>query len=147
MASHLIANALATLIFIYASARNYPGGDSLTHLQHLQRYYKDHPKTIHIDEYCAENGISQFLNFYPSWQYNKTENLPTESLQQFDYLLIGSQTEDVTAIFQSNFSKSHKELFSVESFFKFTYVKAKKFPYYWPRLKFKQKVIALKKLD
>uniref|UniRef100_A0A1I7RST6 Mannosyltransferase n=1 Tax=Bursaphelenchus xylophilus TaxID=6326 RepID=A0A1I7RST6_BURXY len=145
--THLLANVILSCVFLYASARNYPGGDALAHLQTVQRFHRNDFRRVHIDEFCAETGISQFLNNHPAWEYNKTENLPVESLKEFDFLLIGSQKDNVYNIFQSNYSKSHKELFSVEAFFKFTYVKSSSFPYYWPRLKFKNKVIVLKKLD
>lgn len=32
-AGHLLANLLLSGMFLYASARNYPGGDALAHLQ------------------------------------------------------------------------------------------------------------------
>lgn len=84
---------------------------------------------------------------YPAWTYDKTEGLGVEELQQFDYLLIGSQTDDLRKVHAVNFTKTHKEMFSVESFLRIAYVRTKKFPYYFPNLKFKEKVLVLKSLN
>lgn len=146
VAGHLLANLLLSAVFLYASARNYPGGDALAHLQHQQRFYRTERRSVHIDEFCAETGISRFLHFYPAWHYDKTEGLSVDELKQFDFLLLGSQSEDLAALFRANFSASHKELFSVDAFNRFTYLRSRKFPFYWPLLKFRTKVMCLKRL-
>jgi hypothetical protein len=97
--------------------------------------------------YSAQTGINRFVQFYPAWSYDKTEDLSTEQLKNFDFLLLGSQTEDVRKTAAANFTKTHRELFSVESFLKISYVKSKKFPYYFPSLKFKEQVMVLKNLN
>ncbi|KAI6200119.1 Alg9 mannosyltransferase domain containing protein [Aphelenchoides besseyi] len=144
---HLLANMLMAGMFLYASARNYPGGDALAHVQHLQRFNRHETRSIHIDVFCAQSGINRFIQFYPSWEYNKTEDLDTQQLQRFDFLLLGSQTNDLRENARANFSQTHKELFSVESFHRISYVRSKRFPYYYPTLKFKEKVLVMKKLD
>jgi len=102
---------------------------------------------LHIDVFCAQTGVSRFLHFYPAWEYNKSEELGTSALKRFDFLLIGSQADNARQNIQANFSSTHKELFSVESFHKISYKKSKVFPYYFPLLKFKEKILVLKKLD
>ncbi|KAH7730454.1 GPI mannosyltransferase [Aphelenchoides avenae] len=146
-ALHIAANLLLSAMFLYASARNYPGGDALSHLQFMHRYLRNKPISVHIDTYCAETGVNRFLHLYDAWEYNKTENLPQEAFGRFDYVLVGSNTENVRDIVGRNFSTTHKEHFSVEAFQRIAYKKSSRFPYLWPVIKFRQKVIALKRLE
>ncbi|KAI1722801.1 alg9-like mannosyltransferase family domain-containing protein [Ditylenchus destructor] len=145
VAAHLLANVLLTAIFLYASSQNYPGGQALAHLQHAHRYMRNKPISVHIDAFSAENGISRFLQLYDSWEYNKTENLRSDAYKRFDYILMGSNVADVHDIVEKNFSTSHKEYFAVPAFHRIDYKNTKAFPYYTPSIKFKEKVIVLKK--
>jgi alpha-1,6-mannosyltransferase len=146
-ALHLLANLLLSGMFLYASARNYPGGDALSHLQFVHRYMRNKPVSVHIDSYCAETGINRFLQLYSSWEYNKTENLPQEAFGRFDYILIGSNTDNMHEVAKQNYSSTHKEHFSVEAFQRISYKKSNSFPYYFPLIRFREKVIALKRID
>jgi hypothetical protein len=76
-------NAILTTQFIYASSNNYPGAKALFELQVLininlilsvflkekQQNLREKPIKIHIDNFCAETGISRFLQLYDSWKY------------------------------------------------------------------------------
>jgi alpha-1,6-mannosyltransferase len=146
---HLVANGLYSFASLYASSSNYPGGSALSHLQYKQRYWKNKPISVHIDPFCAENGISRFGQVFEAWEYNKTENLTPEELTRFDYLLFGdTSTETLRTQLQTNFSKTHKEYFSTEGFHRVKYGKFKQFPLPlpYPVFVFKEKVIVLKKL-
>uniref|UniRef100_A0A914CKT7 Mannosyltransferase n=1 Tax=Acrobeloides nanus TaxID=290746 RepID=A0A914CKT7_9BILA len=147
MAAHLLANLLISGTFLYASAMNYPSGDALAHLQFKHRYMRNKPVSVYIDPYSAMNGINKFLHLYPDWEYNKTENLTPNDLARFDYIVLGSQTEDVHSL-TKNFTATHKEYFTVEAFQKIVFKR-----FFWrnllvyPVIKYKEKVIVFKKLN
>jgi alpha-1,6-mannosyltransferase len=149
IAGHLLANGLYSLASLYASSSNYPGGSALSHLQYKHRFLRDKPISVHIDPFCAENGISRFGQVFNAWEYNKTENLSPEDLARFDYLLFGdTSTETLRSELIANFTKTHKEHFSTEGFHRVKYRKFKQFPLplLYPVFDFKEKVIVLKKL-
>jgi alpha-1,6-mannosyltransferase len=144
---HLAANGLYSLASLYASSSNYPGGSALSHLQYKHRFMRDKPVSVHIDPFCAENGISRFGQVFNAWEYNKTENLSREDLIRFDYLLFGNTTtEYLRSELMANFSSTHKEYFATEGFHRVKYRKFKKLPLPYPVFDFKEKVIVLKKL-
>ncbi|KAE9552950.1 hypothetical protein FO519_003827 [Halicephalobus sp. NKZ332] len=144
---HIVANGLYSSASLYASSSNYPGGTALSGLQFKHRYLKDKAISVHIDPFCAESGISRFFQIFPSWEYNKTENLSVEDLQRFDYLLFGNTTTELLREqLKSNFSETHKESFSVEGFHRIKYKKMKTIPLPYPVFIFKEKVIVLRKL-
>lgn len=81
------------------------------------------------------------------FRYNKTENLPREAFERFDFILFGSNSADLREIAQRNFSVTHKEHFTVEAFHKIQFQNVQEFPYWVPTLKFRSKVMALKKVN
>uniref|UniRef100_A0A914P9Q2 Uncharacterized protein n=1 Tax=Panagrolaimus davidi TaxID=227884 RepID=A0A914P9Q2_9BILA len=108
---------------------------------------RDKPVSVHIDPFCAENGISRFGQVFNAWEYNKTENLSREDLIRFDYLLFGNTTtEYLRSELMANFSSTHKEYFATEGFHRVKYRKFKQLPLPYPVFDFKEKVIVLKKL-
>jgi hypothetical protein len=68
-------------------------------------------------------------------------------LAQFDYIILGSQTEDVHSLTR-DFTATHKEYFTVEAFQKIVFKR-----FFWrnllvyPVIKYKEKVIVFKKLN
>ncbi|KIH62822.1 hypothetical protein ANCDUO_06894 [Ancylostoma duodenale] len=66
---HLIANLVCTSAFLYAGARNYPGGDAIAHLQWTQRVDAHKPISVYIDNACAQTGVSRFMQLYDAWEY------------------------------------------------------------------------------
>jgi len=146
-------------MFLYASAENYPGGEAIVHLQHTHRFMRNKQVRIHIDEYCAQSGITRFLQLYDSWEYNKTEGMENEELQGFDYLIVGSPTKEHRDQITRNFSLTHKEYFSIKAFNRIKYVRPpdffysiiKKLPYFFqnylklPQVDFSIKVVVFKK--
>ncbi|VDP12854.1 unnamed protein product [Soboliphyme baturini] len=65
----LIVNCLMTLCFLFASYHNYPGGSALRELHFLQRF--NNLVKIHIDVYCAETGVSRFLQQNDKWHVHE----------------------------------------------------------------------------
>ena len=116
------------------------------YLQQSQRFVRDKPISVHIDHFCAQNGINQFLHVYDKWEYNKTESLPLEDYERFDYIMVGMQElkkqKNIT-----NFSKTHKEHFTVDGFHRVSFKTSSKFPFYWPVVHLKTKVMVLKRIE
>lgn len=114
----------------------------------MQRFDRNKSITVHIDDYVAQTGASRFLQLYDAWKYNKTENMEPAQLSRFDFLLIGSSTErHIMKTVSQNFSSTHRILYSVKAFQKLQLSRLSKFPYYWPVIKLKERVVVLKKLD
>ncbi|KJH53720.1 plasmid Maintenance Protein [Dictyocaulus viviparus] len=116
---HIIANVIATSVFLYAGARNYPGGDALMHLQWTQRLDADKQLSVYIDNACAQTGVSRFLQLYDNWEYNKTENLIPSDMERFDFLMIGTYSGNLKEIV-SNYSTHHRVMYAVTAFHKFS---------------------------
>uniref|UniRef100_A0A0N5AU12 Mannosyltransferase n=1 Tax=Syphacia muris TaxID=451379 RepID=A0A0N5AU12_9BILA len=115
--SHLVFNIAGTSVLSYASSWNYPGSQAIGYLQFMQRYDRNKLVTVHIDNYAAQTGVSRFLQFYDTWQYNKTEHLGPSDLKNFDFLLVGSYNEkNIVSVARRNYSSSHRLLFSVKAF-------------------------------
>ena len=70
----LICSLLVSMLFLYISSLNYPGGYA------IQRLHERYPSklainTVHIDVLSAQTGISRFTeSLSPYWVYSKTEN-------------------------------------------------------------------------
>ena len=82
--SHLLLNTLFTIIMLWVSHHNYPGGEALFRLHQMERQ-SDYPqlshRRIHIDNYAAQTGVSRFGHLYEGdWIYDKTENLTLANL-------------------------------------------------------------------
>uniref|UniRef100_A0AC35TX81 Mannosyltransferase n=1 Tax=Rhabditophanes sp. KR3021 TaxID=114890 RepID=A0AC35TX81_9BILA len=135
------------MLMMYVSARNYAGGDALAYLQHMQRFDKHKNISVHIDEYAAQTGISKFVHYYDAWNYDKNESsqLDPEALADHHFIIVGDYKEDVKQKATKVFGKSHRQYFGVETFDKLHMVKSKKFPYYWPILKFKDKLVVMRR--
>ncbi|CAJ0589532.1 unnamed protein product [Cylicocyclus nassatus] len=142
---HLIANLLATAAFLYAGARNYPGGDAIAHLQWTQRVDANKPMSVYIDNACAQTGVSRFMQLYDAWEYNKTETLRPNDLERFDFLMIGTYSGNLKDIVMTNYSTHHRVMFAVPAFHRFTIKKSSSFPFYHPEMVFKEKVAVLRR--
>ncbi|VDO95180.1 unnamed protein product [Heligmosomoides polygyrus] len=144
---HIVANLLATAAFLYAGARNYPGGDAIAHLQWTQRVDEHKPISVYIDNACAQTGVSRFMQLYDSWEYNKTETLTPSELERFDFLMIGTYSGNLKQIVQANYSTHHRVMFAVPAFHPTLYGfrKMSTFPFYYPEMVFKEKVAVLRK--
>ncbi|VDN19694.1 unnamed protein product [Cylicostephanus goldi] len=140
---HLIANLLATAAFLYAGARNYPGGDAIAHLQWTQRMDANKPMSVYIDNACAQTGVSRFMQLYGAWEY--TENLRPKDLERFDFLMIGTYSGNLKDIVMTNYSTHHRVMFAIPAFHRFTLKKSSSFPFYHPEMVFKEKVAVLRK--
>lgn len=89
MIGSTILSFAASLLMLYISSLNYPGGEALARLHALAG-----PETrlnVHLDNLACQTGVSRFQQLYPSWVYDKTEDqtklLEPMFWQQFDYVL------------------------------------------------------------
>ncbi|VDO85485.1 unnamed protein product [Haemonchus placei] len=142
---HIVANLLATAAFLYAGARNYPGGDAIAHLQWTQRVDAQKPISVYVDNACAQTGVSRFMQLYDAWEYNKTETLKPSDMERFDFLMIGTYSGDLKQIVQANYSTHHRVMFAVPAFHRFNIKKTSTFPFYYPEMVFREKVAVLRK--
>uniref|UniRef100_A0A5S6R0U4 Mannosyltransferase n=1 Tax=Trichuris muris TaxID=70415 RepID=A0A5S6R0U4_TRIMR len=139
-------NMMLAFCFLRAAIANYPGGEALVTLHTALRgeglYGK--PLRIHIDSYCAENGITRFLQVNPLWEYNKSESftLPEQKME-FDYLLVGDN-DDVKEV-TKNYVATHRTLFFFHSFAGVDVEKSTRFPFLTVDYKLKPRVALLKK--
>ncbi|RCN30503.1 hypothetical protein ANCCAN_23723 [Ancylostoma caninum] len=113
---HLIANLVCTSAFLYAGARNYPGGDAIAHLQWTQRVDAHKPISVYIDNACAQTGVSRFMQLYDAWEYNKTETLTPEDMERFDFLMIGTYSGNLKEIVTANFTTHHRVMFAIPAY-------------------------------
>ena len=105
------------------SYHNYPGGEALLKLHHLE--HKEQSASVHIDNYAAQTGVSRFGQLYENgsrdkgvrnWSYDKTENLSLEDLlnhSNYTYLLVENKDSTKTLIDKSI---NYDILESVEAF-------------------------------
>ncbi|KAJ1372680.1 hypothetical protein KIN20_034889 [Parelaphostrongylus tenuis] len=142
---HIVANIIATAVFLYAGARNYPGGDAILHLQWTQRFDARKPISMYIDNACAQTGVSRFTQLYDNWEYNKTETLTPSDMERFDFLMIGTYSGNLKEIVFANYSTHHRVMFAVTAFHRFTIKKTSSFPFYFPEMILKEKVAVLRK--
>uniref|UniRef100_A0A1I8B1U6 Mannosyltransferase n=1 Tax=Meloidogyne hapla TaxID=6305 RepID=A0A1I8B1U6_MELHA len=135
LAFHIFINGLLTSQFVNVGVKNYPGADALIQLQSLNREMSTKHITLHIDNYCAETGISRFVQLYDSWEYNKTENLSPKELQRFDYLMFGIDNKNkfYNDLKNNNITVAHEEYLIIEGFHKIAWQEFP-FPPWWPRL-------------
>lgn len=91
---HLLANLACTAVFLNAASHNYPGklclitpynfranckiychftchagGSALWHLHRLEFGSRLSARTVHIDVFCAQSGVSRFAHEYDAWTY------------------------------------------------------------------------------
>lgn len=153
---HLIGNLIITGHFIYASSRNYPGGEALMMLQYKNRFDRNKRISVHIDNYCAETGISRFLQLFGNWEYNKTENLPSDQFSRFDFIMLGvlNKKSFDENLHLNNLTSQHRHYFTVEGFHKISWQRVPtpnslawiKYQIWRPKFIFKPKVLVLKKI-
>ncbi|GMR58655.1 hypothetical protein PMAYCL1PPCAC_28850 [Pristionchus mayeri] len=148
VASNLAANAVFTL----AAVGNYPGGDALSWLQHSQRYDKARFRSVHIDVYAAQTGVSRFYESYPAWEYNKTEGLSPQDLTRFDFLIVGSDSEPLKALIDRDYP-GHRPMVMIRGFSSLKYRLPKSFTDLLhplaliPSIEMAERVVVLKKRD
>ena len=88
---HLLANVFFSVIMLYISSHNYPGGTAMMKLHQMED--PNIHVNLHIDVYSAQTGVSRFLHMNSQWIYNKTEDLSNEDLKSFTHLLVQSSKE------------------------------------------------------
>ena len=102
----LIANAALSLLFLYASTHNYPGGEIMTLLH--KKVSCDENAHVYISNYAAQTGVTRFTEACSSWTYNKTENLNIEALRldlSLTHLILEHNDIDKTL-----WTKSHQHI-------------------------------------
>uniref|UniRef100_A0A8R1I9W4 valine--tRNA ligase n=1 Tax=Caenorhabditis japonica TaxID=281687 RepID=A0A8R1I9W4_CAEJA len=144
---HLLANVLATAMFLLVASKNYPGFDALNYLQFQNRFDAKKPVTVYIDNACAQTGVNRFLQINDAWTYDKTENLKPEDLKNFDFLVLGTYGNNLKAEVEEKFMKWHRPLFFVNSFHQYKIQKTKKFPWIYPEIVYSEKAVVLKNRD
>ncbi|CDW52038.1 RNase PH and Glyco transf 22 and Anticodon 1 and tRNA-synt 1 domain containing protein [Trichuris trichiura] len=139
-------NMLLALCFMRAAIANYPGGEAIVTLHTTLRAegLSGKPVRIHIDSYCAETGVTRFLQVNPLWEYNKSESLilPEQKID-FDYLLIGD-SDDVTQV-NKNYITTHRTLYFFHGFAGIEIERNATFPFLTVQYKLKPRVALLKK--
>ncbi|WPH02616.1 Hypothetical protein R9X50_00548100 [Acrodontium crateriforme] len=89
MIGSTILSFAASLLILYISSLNYPGGEALARLHALADAKTN--LNIYMDNLACQTGVSRFQQLHPSWIYDKTENetklLDPMFWQQFDYVL------------------------------------------------------------
>ncbi|KAM0746843.1 Alg9-like mannosyltransferase [Meredithblackwellia eburnea MCA 4105] len=92
-------NVFLSVLTIYASIYNYPGGEAARALGQIATGTEG-PKTVHVDSHSAMTGFSRFLHpnevsppwfITPTineWSFNKSETLTIpQDYEKFDYLV------------------------------------------------------------
>ncbi|KAK4550024.1 hypothetical protein LTR36_002991 [Oleoguttula mirabilis] len=88
-----LASAAASVVLLYISSLNYPGGSALTLLHGMTATGSESNKTVHVylDNLACQTGVTRFQQIRPNWVYDKTEAdellLDPMFWQQFDYVL------------------------------------------------------------
>ncbi|KAG1656845.1 Dol-P-Man:Man(7)GlcNAc(2)-PP-Dol alpha-1,6-mannosyltransferase [Nymphon striatum] len=122
-ACHLLLNISTTVLLLYISHWNYPGGSGLYQLHKLEQQQSG--VVVHIDNLSAQTGVSKFGQINEQWIYNKTESmvLSNPDMMSFTHLLIEGKSKFSSSIHK--FKQSHEVLSLVEAFthVKFDYTK------------------------
>lgn len=92
----LLACLSSSIIRVYISSKNYPGGIGMLEASHYLRDKKE--VHMHIDVFTAMNGCSRFLELNPSWTYDKKENLLGSDYLKFTHLLSDNHVADFEII-------------------------------------------------
>ena len=121
--SHVILNSLFSVMMLYISSNNYPGGHAI--LEFHQMVPPNKNVKLHIDVYSAQTGVSRFLHLNENWTYDKSENLPLEELKKFQFLLMESSK---VQNFTEKSDKSHQILKEISAFKGLDFSNWKTFP-------------------
>ena len=134
---HIISNFVLSILMLYISSYNYPGGTAMWRFHELEN--SNEKIHVHISNFAAQTGVSRFIQLNNNWIYNKTENLSPEELTFFDHLMVESSDTDLV----NYLLKTHKKISEVEAFSNYS-LNLKKFP---PRIKinFKPSVTIFKR--
>nr|CAD2177692.1 unnamed protein product [Meloidogyne enterolobii] len=152
---HIFINCLLTSQFVNVSVKNYPGADALVNLQSINKEMGTEHVSVHIDNYCAETGISRFVQLYDAWEYNKTENLSPKELQRFDFLMFGIDNKNAFLNDSKNYNMTikHEEYLIIDGFDKISWQEFP-FPPWWPKIfssvpypTFNPKVVVLRRIQ
>lgn len=91
----IVVSALISVLFLFISYHNYPGGVALANLN--QEIFKSkqagqhHTTSVHIDADAAMTGVSRFGELRDAEHfevnYSKDENLSLKELEEFDWIL------------------------------------------------------------
>lgn len=86
-----LACFVASLVLLYISTLNYPGGEALRRLHERTVAEANEPIRVYMGNLACQTGVSRFQQIRPNWVYDKTENettlLDPVFWQQFDYVL------------------------------------------------------------
>ena len=81
----------ASLILLYISSLNYPGGEALHRLHQRTSSEANESVRVHLGNLACQTGVTRFQQVRPSWTYDKTEEtnkmLDPMFWQYFDYVL------------------------------------------------------------
>ncbi|OUC44956.1 hypothetical protein D917_08732 [Trichinella nativa] len=83
------------VLFMTAASYNYPSCAALNVVDEIAqlKYAHNSEITVYIDSFCAQNGISRFLQTNKHWNYQKeNDELDLETVKRFQFLLIGHET-------------------------------------------------------
>ncbi|KRZ31227.1 Valine--tRNA ligase [Trichinella pseudospiralis] len=92
----VIATLIMEVLFIRAASYNYPSCAALNVVDEIaqQKYMHNSEITVYIDSFCAQNGISLFLQTNKHWNYQKeNDELDLRTVKGFQFLLIGHETQ------------------------------------------------------
>ena len=111
-AACLGATLATTVLFSAAARHNYPGGHALRRLHELRADDRA-PRRVHIDVAAAQQGVSRFGEAFREgrraegapWTYHKDEDLSTQDMDRFDYVL----TSAPGALAARGFVEIHRE--------------------------------------
>jgi len=109
---HLGVNLLMTSGLLYISSLNYPGGEAIRTLHVLSR--DESYVSVHLDVFTCQTGVSRFTQENVDWDYDKTESLTGEQLQNFTHLVMEGHHK--SSLDLKPFLETHEFLAEIESF-------------------------------
>jgi len=116
---HLGVNLLMTSGLLYISSLNYPGGEAIRMLHSISR--DQSYVSVHLDVFTCQTGVSRFTQENDDWDYDKTEDMTEDQLQNFTHLLIEGHHK--SSLDMKPFLDTHEFVAEIESFsgLKFNY--------------------------
>ncbi|TNN09802.1 putative Dol-P-Man:Man(7)GlcNAc(2)-PP-Dol alpha-1, 6-mannosyltransferase isoform 1 [Schistosoma japonicum] len=98
--AHLLVNTVCSIVLILAARKNYPGGEALTRLSHMDHLINRSDVHVHICNLAAQTGVTRFLEENNKWIYNKTEGLETNfsalSSSKFTHIISEISEEEMS---------------------------------------------------